>query len=358
MITILYPYRNRDIERVKRSLESLALQTDQRFKVLFVDYGSSPQQASQVEQLIISYSFANYIYTYTTFQPWSRAKALNVGLQQVTTDFVFTADIDMIFSPDLVSTLHEIKHSQKAIYFKVGFLSKEESILEKPFDEYTLAFTSDVGAQGLSFFAVEALKAINGYDEFLHFWGAEDIDIHNRLERLGLSSFFYEEAILMLHQWHPTYRNSETKYLTTDLQLSSIVALNHKHLLHNDISVKICIEQPNWGILVDKKSFETLESEPVTHTILNSSAAVTHFLFVELPKFTGGVLKVRFEGDPYAKTLKYFIKRFLGKKVPQYCTLKEINDQVLLHIISFYHQCSYTYQVSPDLKSITFAIKK
>ena len=358
MITILYPYRNRDIERVKRSLESLALQTDQRFKVLFVDYGSTPKQAYLVKQLINNYAFAIYLYTYTGLQPWSRAKALNVGLQQVTTDFVFTADIDMIFSPHLVSTLYEIKHIQKAIYFKVGFLSREESFLEKPFHKYTLAFTSDVGAQGLSFFAVEALKAINGYDEFLHFWGAEDIDIHNRLERLGLSSFFYEEAILMLHQWHPTYRNSETKYLTTDLQLSSIVALNHKHLLHNDISEKICIEQPNWGILVDKKSFETLESEPVTHTILNSSAAVTHFLFVELPKLKEGVLKVRFEEDPFAKTFKYHIKRLLGKKVPQYCTLKEINDQVLLHIISFYHQYPYMYQVSPDLKSITFAIKK
>ena len=358
MITILYPYRNRDLERVKRSLDSLTLQTDQRFKVLFVDYGSTPKQAYLVKQLINNYAFAIYLYTYTGLQPWSRAKALNVGLQQVTTDFVFTSDIDMIFSPHLVSTLYEIMHTQKAIYFNVGFLSREESFLEKPFHKYTLAFTSDVGAQGLSFFGVEALKAVNGYDEFLHFWGAEDIDIHNRLERLGLSSFFYKEAILMVHQWHPTYRNSETKYLTTDLQLSSIVALNHKHLLHNDISVKICIEQPNWGILVDKKSFETLESEPVTHTILNSSAAVTHFLFVELPKFKGGVLKVRFEGDPYAKTLKYFIKRFLGKKVPQYCTLKEINDQVLLHIISFYHQYPYMYQVSPDLKSITFAIKK
>lgn len=358
MITILYPYRNRDLERIKRSLDSLALQTDKRFKVLFVDYGSTPKQASLVEQLIISYSFANYAYTYTSVQPWSRAKALNVGLQQVTTDFVFTADIDMIFSPHLVSTLYEIMHTQKAIYFKVGFLSREESFSEKPFDEYTISFTSDIGAQGLSLFAVEALKAINGYDEFLHFWGAEDIDIHNRLERLGLSSFFYKEAILMVHQWHPTYRNSETKYLTTDLQLSSIVALNHKHLLHNDISKKICIEQPNWGILVDKKSFEILESEPETYTILNSSAAVTHFLFVELSKFKGGVLKVRFEEDPYSQTLKYFAKKFLGKKVSQYCTLKEINDQVLLHIISFYHQYPYMYQVSPDLKSITFAIKK
>lgn len=357
-MTILYPYRNRELERVKRSLDSLTLQTDQRFKVVFVDYGSSPKQASQVEQLIKSYSFANYIYTYTALQPWSRAKALNVGLQQLATDFVFTADIDMIFSPHLVSTLHEIKHPQKAIYFKVGFLSREESFLAKPFHEYTLAFTSDVGAQGLSLFAVEALKAINGYDEFLHFWGAEDIDIHNRLERLGCASSFYEEAILMLHQWHPTYRNSETKTLTTDLQLSSIVVLNHKHLLYNDISHKTTIEQSNWGILVDKKTFDTLEIEPVAFTILNTSAAINHFLFVELPKFEGGVLKLRVEEDPYAETFKYYIKRFLGKKVPQYSTLKEINDQLLLHIISFYHQYPYMYQVSTDLKSITFAIKK
>ncbi len=52
MITILYPYRNRDLERIKRSLDSLVVQTDQRFKVLFVDYGSTPKQASLVKQLI------------------------------------------------------------------------------------------------------------------------------------------------------------------------------------------------------------------------------------------------------------------------------------------------------------------
>ena len=91
---------------------------------------------------------------------------------------------------------------------------------------------------------------------------------------------------------------------------------------------------------------------------MNVSAAVTHFLFIELPKFHGRILKVRFEEDPYGKTFEYYIKRFLGKKVPQYCTLKEINDQVLLHIISFYHHYPYSYQVTPDLKSITFAIKK
>ena len=55
MITILYPYRNRDLERVKRSLDSLTLQTDQRFKVLFVDYGSTPKQAYLVKQLINNY---------------------------------------------------------------------------------------------------------------------------------------------------------------------------------------------------------------------------------------------------------------------------------------------------------------
>ena len=92
--------------------------------------------------------------------------------------------------------------------------------------------------------------------------------------------------------------------------------------------------------------------------IFNIKDDLTHFLFVELPKFRGGILKVRFVEDPFAKTFKYHIKRLLGKKVPQYCTLKEINDQVLLHIISFYHQYPYMYQVSPDLKSITFAIKK
>ena len=48
----------------------------------------------------------------------------------------------------------------------------------------------------------------------------------------------------------------------------------------------------------------------------------------------------------------------LGKKVPKFYSLKEINDALLIHLVSFFHQYPYTYKVSDDLKNIEFKIKK
>ena len=92
--------------------------------------------------------------------------------------------------------------------------------------------------------------------------------------------------------------------------------------------------------------------------INNTKEKVTHFLFVELPQFQNGILSVHFVEDSFQNSLKYKIKKTVGKKVPNYYSLKEINDMLLLHIISFYHQLPYTFKISADLKSISFKIKK
>ena len=60
MITIIYPYRNRELARIKRSLDSLQHQDNLDFKVLFVDYGSTIPFADSVKDLVLSYSFATY----------------------------------------------------------------------------------------------------------------------------------------------------------------------------------------------------------------------------------------------------------------------------------------------------------
>jgi hypothetical protein len=94
MITILYIYKDKDTFRVKRSLETLTQQTDKRFQVLFVDYGSSSSFQQELTTTIQVFDFVSYHYSYHCHQPWSRAKAINIGLQKVETPFVFIADID------------------------------------------------------------------------------------------------------------------------------------------------------------------------------------------------------------------------------------------------------------------------
>ena len=358
MTTIIYPYRNRELSRIKKSLDSLKSQNDAEFKVIFVDYGSDVLFAKKVEELVSSYTFTQYHYSYKLSQPWSRSKAINIGLRLVQTPYVFIADIDIIFRNDFSQVLKRLANPQKTYYFKVGFLTEKETAHEKDFSAYEISFSSEIGAQGLSLFPTKAINEIQGFDEFLHFWGAEDIDIHNRLMKIGIESVFYNNEILLLHQWHQSYRKSETNILSTELQLKNVVNLNHQHLINNQINEVIKVNKENWGNTISESEFNALENFNEEIIIFNKVEAITHFLFVELPNFQGEILSVRFVEDSFQNSLKYKFKKLAGKKVPQYYSLKEINDMLLLHIIAFYNQLPYNFSVSDDLKSILFKIKK
>lgn len=356
-ITIVFPFRNRDAVRVKRALNSLAQQSEKEFKVLFIDYGSSTTIAHEV---VTQYDFVRYHYLFTQYQPWNKSKALNYALCLTNTPYFFVADIDMIFRNDFVQKAIQLANEGISgnVYFKVGFLSDPESKLEKEFQDYSINFESSSEATGLTLFSTTALKGCGGFDEFYHFWGAEDTDMHVRLRNAGHSVVFFEDEILMLHQWHPSYRSLEQVKLTEELQLSGVVQLNHQHLKETIQLKRIKSNCRGQDYLICKEDNEKLIQATETMLLLNKKEVINHFLFVQLPRLKQGFLKVKFIEDPYVKTIAFQLKRILGKKVPVYYSLKEINDQLLLHIISYYNHYPYTYQVSSDLKSITFAIMK
>ncbi len=170
MITILYPYRNREIERIKNSLDSLSYQSNMEFKVIFVDYGSQFHISKNVKQLLSEYKFVEYVYSYNIYQPWSRSKAINIGLKFVETEYVFIADIDIIFHPNFINNLHTLKRQKINYYFQVGYLDKEDTLLKIDFQDYKVVSKSIKEGKGLSFFKLDSLLAINGFDEFFHFW--------------------------------------------------------------------------------------------------------------------------------------------------------------------------------------------
>lgn len=357
MLTILYIYRNRELQRVKRSLDSLVAQKNLEFKVIFIDYGSSQSTALEVASLVSLYPFVTYHYSYCSAQLWSRAKAINIGLHLVETDFVFIADIDMIFSPDFVQILENIKDPKQSVFFKVGFLSEKETQKCKNFEDYIVAHESSPGAQGLSLFPTKALLSIRGFDEFFHLWGGEDEDVHARLKISGLKVKFYGESVLMLHQWHPTYRNSLNKKLTTTVQHDTISKINQEHFRMNSILKKCIVNKENWGNIITKNQFKALDKPDLVLQLQNKKEVIENFLFSVLPKLSNQVLEVRIQEDAYPKTLKFHVKRFLGKSIPEYYSLKEINDVLLLHLISFYSDAIYKYVVEENLKSITLTLQ-
>lgn len=356
-ITIIYTFRNRDARRIKKSLDSLAQQITKNFKVIFVDYGSNEEVSTEIKTLINQYDFANYIYLFTNEQPWNKCKALNYVIKNLESEYCFTADADMIFHPNFTQELEKLSALSKATYFQVGFLDREESLKDLSFEKYKIKFLSTTEATGLTLFPVEKLKLVNGFDEFFHFWGAEDTDIHNRLKNVECDVVYYDSEPLLLHQWHKNYRSRETKQLNKELQLSGIVEVNHKHLkynLENQIS-KVNFE--TWGTVLTHEEFNELVTLS-SKIISTEKSIIDHFLFYELPNVKDKSIAVKIEKQKDHYDLKYKTKKLLGKKIIQTYTLKEINDLLLMHIVSFYHNFPYSYQITDDLNSITFKIKK
>ncbi len=357
MFTLIYPYRNRDLERLKNSLDSLKNQTDSEFEVFFVDYGSEEKKAKMVEILCGEFDFVIYNFYSTQFQPWNKSKTLNSAIKNLKTDFCFVADVDMIFHPQFVEKAIKLQADNRTVYFQVGFLQPDKILENKKFGDYLNYRKSTHEATGLSMFPLKVLKELRGFDEFYHFWGAEDTDMHVRIKNAGYEVEFYDEEVLMLHQWHPSYRSSESSDLSKELQISGIVQLNHQHLKHAIQHKTTKVNSENWGDCFPEVVLDELEKSPVNFIIDNEQRKINHFLYVIMPGGKNQILKIIIQKDPFQNSPKFRIKKLMRKKVPEYYTLKQINDKVLLHIISFYRDKPYTFKISDDLKEIEIAIK-
>ncbi len=357
LLTLIYPYRNRDLERLKNSLDSLKNQTVSDFEVFFVDYGSEEKMAKMAKILCGEFDFVTFNFFSTQFQPWNKSKALNTVIKNVNTDYCFVADVDMIFHPQFVEKTLKFQAKNKTIYFQVGFLKKDEARKVTDFSSYKNYRRSTHEATGLSMFPVKILKELRGFDEFYHFWGAEDTDMHVRIRNAGYEVEFYDQEVLMLHQWHPSYRSSESGELSKELQLSGIVQLNHQHLKHALEYKTTSVNRENWGECITLEELNELEKARVNLVLDNEQRKIDHLLYVVMPEAKNEILKITIKKDPFQNSPKFKVKKLMGKKVPEYYTLKKINDKVLLHIISFYRDKPYTFKISKDLKEIGIAIK-
>jgi hypothetical protein len=357
LITIIYAYRNRDLIRVKNSLESLSNQSNMNFEVFFVNYGSSPKFSEQVKELCSLYNFVNYRFCSTQFQPWNKSRALNSVIKELTSKFCFVADIDMIFHSGFIKKAIQLQEPDKTVYFQVGYLSPHDKIGNKDFNDYSYFRKSTFEATGLSMFPVKILQKLQGFDEFYHFWGAEDTDIHIRIKNAGYEVDYYEKEILMLHQWHPSYRSKEIEKLTEDLQITGIVQLNHQHL-KIAIDKKLTVVNPNgWGKILSKSDEYELINAPIYLKIQNEKRQVEELLYGHLPSLHNQITKIVIETDSSQNSKKYMLKKLLRKTVPEYYSLKEINDLVLLQLISFYRNLPYIYQIDISNSQIIFSLK-
>ena len=139
--------------------------------------------------------------------------------------------------------------------------------------------------------------------------------------------------------------------------MSHIVRLNYRHLNNAIDSKQTRVNKSTWGNVMTKSQFQELETCDTEMTsILNTLDRIQHFLYVELHNLEPGIYRFRFYSNSSEKSLKQKIKKHLGKENEVFLTMKEVNDMVLLHIISFYRNKPYRYKVNDKLQELYLTI--
>lgn len=202
MISIIVGFRNREAERVKYALDSLANQSLKDFEVIFIDYGSDESIAQETKALVSKYDFAKYIYSDTIGWLWNRAHALNTGIKKASGDIMLFYDIDLIVEKDFLKNIATLKYDTHFYTFSCFYLplhfDLQNKVLEKDGIHYEQNYV------GLCAVSRSAVLNIEGFDEYYMVWGGEDDDFYKRLSTNDLTRKQIPATdSKVFHQWHP-----------------------------------------------------------------------------------------------------------------------------------------------------------
>lgn len=354
MTTLILTYRNRDITIVKNCLHSLQQQTHDAFKVLLVDYGSQAIYSEALTELVSSYGFVNYISCQTKGELWCKSRAINIALKQCDTDYVFVGDVDMMFHPEFIQRLEGFKQDDVVTYFQVGFLSAKASALCKPFNEYPISFTSTKEATGMSLFKTQDLLAIRGYDEYYKGWGSEDTDVHVRLKQAGNRVVFYDDQVLLLHQWHPKHYRTKDSLEPFHSHLEQV---NAEYLaLTAQLKKTSANEGYDFGCY-EASDYKALKQPDREFSITNQRHLVKGFINGMLLTQNHTVLQLNITLDPEYKSLKHWLKTLLNKKPLVFLSMQDTNDLLLETIVVHLRNKAYSYSFDQKAQVIMLTIK-
>jgi len=357
-ITLIYPFRNRDTDRIEKSLDSLERQSNKNFKIVFIDYGSDENISDAVKKLLRKYDHVNYIYSNTNNQPWNKSRAINIALKFIDTTYCFVADVDMFYRENFIEKLYDLKSLEKVVYFQVGYLSAVETKKDISFDAYKTIKISNEEATGLTLFPVQKLKECNGFDEFYHFWGSEDTDAHVRMVNSGLALEYYDKELLLLHQYHPSFHSRLRKELTSDLVPENIVRINYCNQLFNINNNITKVNIDVWGTIISEKDILKLEDTiDFQFDCTNKMYEVDYYLYEKLNNFKGKTIKLTFKEVSKKQDYKNRIKRFLKKDNLLYYNLNQINTFVTKELIFKYRNHLYSYSINKELDTLSLIIK-
>ncbi|MDR5589711.1 glycosyltransferase family 2 protein [Christiangramia sp. SM2212] len=358
LLSIIFAYRNREISRIKAAMDSLKDQNNMGFEVIFVNYGSKPEISRDLEKLLAGYSFIKYYYLEVAQQLWNKSRALNFGIKKTDSPYIFIADVDIIFSPDSIDIFHKQASLDHFTLFTMGYLGKKDSIqISSKLDFKNLNPERYGKVNGMILTSKKSFWEVKGYDEFFHFYGAEDVDLISRLENAGYKSNMLTDAYFY-HIWHESYQKTDDNVLSVVPRLTNALRINQQHYFyHQREKITIPEKQDSWGEVIDKSLSNLLKTPSKKILLENTFAQVDHFFNEELYDIKNQILEVTIKEDPYYNSVKFKSKKLLGMQSQTYISLKEISNVILKKIIFDYRSSNYSFEITEDLKTIIFKIQ-
>lgn len=202
-LSVIIGYKNREIERVRQAIDSVAKQSDGSLELIFVDYGSDKNLSQKVKEICENHSFVRYILNETEGMYWNRSHALNSGAQFANAEYILFTDVDLIYGEGYFAHLCEVAQQKAIHYTQMVLLQKNEPIPERFNHKNQLLSTS---GKGIFMLAKSKFQELNGLDEFYRIWGMEDNDFYLRALALGLEeNWISYDQYPAYHIWHPIY---------------------------------------------------------------------------------------------------------------------------------------------------------
>ena len=259
-LSIVFAYRNREVERVKRCLESLNRQSENNFNVIFIDYGSTLDTATEIKKIADLYPFCKYFYNDTRGMAWNRAHALNSGIRVAEGEYIMTSDIDLIYSRDFIKDVFLNIEPNVELHSNAYKLPKNFTKWDKLDTKANLKLPNrNLTALGMVQVVLKGtLNEIRGFDEYYRIWGAEDEDLTQRLRKKGLFIKWLDlKRTPVFHQWHPSSGIRARKNIPNGWQKNLGVYFK------NSVSIIRNIDH-EWGKLLTsdlRKIFEHLQKQ-------------------------------------------------------------------------------------------------
>lgn len=218
-ISVVIGFKDWGVERLLLSIGSILDSFgEKRGEVIVSDFGSDAFVPGELQELIES-SGGVYVRTETD-GTWSRSRAVNAGYSAARGSVVVATDADMLFTPKSMEIVANevLTDPSTAVVLQCRDLPEgydHTRISEKGLNFDELHRVSQIrprwGMGGMFAAHRDAIAAVGGYDNRMHTYGGEDLDLAVRIRRSGHRVRWIEnDDVRMYHIWHePTIKSVE-----------------------------------------------------------------------------------------------------------------------------------------------------